>query len=59
MIYNGEDLLSYNPLFLVKDFNDNKEMISISYEFMTNADVATIATKGLIENPTNPFTGKK
>ena len=25
---------------------------------MTNADVPVISTKGLIENPINPFTGK-
>jgi len=47
----------YNPLFMVKDFND-KGFVT-SQEFMTNADVPTIATDDLIENPQNPFTGKK
>lgn len=47
----------YNPLLLVKDFNSNK--FSTSEEFMTNGDVPTLAVKDLIENPNNPFTGKK
>ena len=46
----------YYPLFMVKDFN-SKGFIT-SEQFMTNADVATIATKDIIDNPTNPFTGK-
>lgn len=45
----------YNPLLMVKDFNAKK--FSISNEFMTNADVPTLATKDIIKNPTNPFTG--
>ena len=46
----------YYPLLLVKDF-DSKEF-AVSEEFMTNADVVSIATKGIIDNPLNPFTGK-
>lgn len=45
----------YYPLLLVKDF-DSREFTT-SHEFMTNADVPTLATKDLISNPTNPFTG--
>ena len=30
-----------------------------SNEFMTNADTPTIAFKDIVENPVNPFTGKK
>ena len=45
----------YYPLLLVKDF-DSKEF-AVSEEFMTNADVVTIATKGVIDKPVNPFTG--
>ena len=45
-----------NPLLMVKDFDATE--FSISNEFMTNADVPTIATKDLISNPINPFTGK-
>lgn len=47
----------YYPLLLVKDF-ESKEF-TVSDEFMTNADVPTLATKDLIENPINPFTGKQ
>lgn len=47
----------YNPLLLVKDFNSNK--FSTSEELMTNGDVPTLAVKGLIKNPKNPFTGNE
>ena len=47
----------YYPLFMVKDFNSDG--FTVSGEFMTNADVPTLATEGLIKNPTNPFTGKE
>ncbi len=47
----------FNPLLLIKDFN-SKEPFKTSYEFMTNADVPYLATKDIIENPTNPYTGK-
>lgn len=49
------DLEFYFPLLMVKDFNS--EGYNVSNEFMTNADVPTIATSGIIENPVNPFTG--
>jgi len=45
----------YYPLLLVKDFGSTE--FTMSDEFMTNADVPTLATKDLIENPVNPFTG--
>ena len=51
-----KDVESYYPLLMVKDF-DSKEFVT-SYNFMTNADVPTLAFRGLIENPRNPFTGK-
>ncbi len=51
------DLQSYTPLLMVKDFNDND--YTVSDEFMTNADVPSIAMAELIENPVNPFTGKE
>lgn len=50
------NLKSFFPLLMVKDFNG--EGFTTSNEFMTNADVPTLATNGLINNPTNPFTGK-
>ena len=47
----------YYPLLMVKDFGSKE--FTVSDEFMTNADVATLATQGVIENPVNPFTGKE
>ena len=47
-----------NPLLLIKDFNATGE-VKTSYEFMTNADVPTIAVSHLPEDlQKNPFTGK-
>lgn len=50
-----DDVSRYNPILLVKDF-DSKNF-AIDTQFMTNADVPTLAFDGLIENPVNPFTG--
>ena len=48
----------YNPLLLVKDFNATGD-VKTSNEFMTNADVPTIAVSHLPkEFHKNPFTGK-
>lgn len=52
---NKIDLEYYYPVLLVKDFGATE--FSTSYEFMTNADVPTIATKGIAEEVINPFTG--
>ena len=46
----------YNPLYLVKDFGSTE--LTIDETFMTNGDTPTLAFKDLIENPTNPSTGK-
>lgn len=54
--YWETDVENYFPLLLVKDFNSTE--FTTSHEFMTNADVPTLAFKDLIENPVNPFTGK-
>ena len=50
------DVMYFNPLLMVKDFDSHG--CATDNSFMTNADVPTIAFSGLIENPTNPFTGK-
>ncbi|MBQ0015269.1 MAG: hypothetical protein KBS82_08130 [Oscillospiraceae bacterium] len=47
----------YNPLLLVKDYKASGEY-KIDNTLMTNADVPTIATNGVIKNATNPYTGK-
>lgn len=46
----------FYPLLMVKDFNSKG--FTTSNEFMTNADVPTIAFEGTVSNPKNPFTGK-
>lgn len=46
----------YNPLLLVKDFN-SRGIMTVSDEFMTNADVPVIAGESL-GKLTNPYTGK-
>ncbi len=53
---NIEDAMFYNPLLLVKDFNSRE--FTTDMTFMTNADVPTLATAGLVESPRNPFTQK-
>ncbi len=45
----------YRPLLMVKDFGATG--FTTSNEFMTNADLPTLATDGVVENPVNPFTG--
>lgn len=50
------DLEFYYPLLMVKDFNSTE--FTVSDDFMTNADVPTLTTDGVIQNPVNPFTGK-
>ena len=51
------DGTNYYPLLMVKDFGSTG--FSISNEFMTNADVASLAADGVIDDPVNPFTGKQ
>ena len=50
-----QDIESFMPLLMVKDFNSKG--FTISDELMTNGDTPSIATSGIIENPVNPFTG--
>ena len=52
---NYKDLMLYNPLLMVKDFDDHG--FSTNGDFMTNADTPILAMKGIIDNPVNPFTG--
>ncbi len=53
---NNQDLECFMPLLMVKDFN--AKGFTVNEQFMTNADVPTIATSGIIKDPVNPFTGK-
>lgn len=52
-----DDTMFYNSLLLIKDFGETG--FKSSDEFMTIADVPTIAMDELIENPINPLTNKK
>ena len=56
MRFGKRDIMAYNPLLMIKDF-DSQEFTT-DYTFMTNGDVPTLATNDLIQDPTNPFTGK-
>lgn len=47
----------YRPLMLYKDFDS--EGFTISDEFMTNADLPTLAVQNLLTDARNPFTGKE
>ena len=51
------DVQGVNPLLMVKDFGASGFIVDDT--FMTNADVPTIATKDIISDPVNPYTGKK
>lgn len=54
----GLDVEYVWPLLMVKDF-DSHEPFKTSLQFMTNADVPTLAMEGVIKNPINPFTGNE
>ena len=56
LLDNGLDVMFCNPLFLVKDFGSTE--LTLSDEFMTEADVPTLAFDGVVDNPSNPFTGE-
>ena len=47
-----------NALLMVKDFNKKHSLI-FDKTFMTNADIPYIASKDLIDNAKNPFTGNR
>jgi hypothetical protein len=50
------DFSIFNCSLLVKDFNATG--FAVEEDFMTNADVPTLAFYELIDHPVNPFTGK-
>jgi hypothetical protein len=59
---NGSTLQSYNPLLMVKNFNDGHSdsdtALKIDDSFMTNADTVFFALKDIVDNPVNPFTNQ-
>lgn len=56
LLPNGFDTGWFRPLLMVKDFN--KKGFEIDRQFMTNADVPNLATKNLIKDARNPYTGQ-
>jgi YidC/Oxa1 family membrane protein insertase len=56
---NGNSLIMFNPLLMVKDFSDGRAAddagVKADYDFMTQADVPYLASRG-ITNSVNPFT---
>lgn len=52
-----EDIMLYNALLMVKDFGD--QILRVDHQFMTNADVPSLAFQDLILNPVNPATGNR
>ena len=48
----------FNPILFFKDFNINGGM-KTDMTFMSNADVVSMAVKGIIDKPINPFTGNE
>lgn len=51
------EIMRYNPLLLVKDYNS--ETFNIDNSFMCSADVPSLLMEGIIDNPINPYTGNK
>ena len=52
---SGVDMDLFMPLLLVKDFNQTG--FKVSKDLMTNADTPSLAVRGIIDSPSNPFTG--
>ncbi|MBR6158023.1 MAG: membrane protein insertase YidC [Lachnospiraceae bacterium] len=57
LLPGGVNVEAVNPVLLVKDFDSNGEF-TVDTQFMTNADTTVLATRGIIADPVNPFTGK-
>ena len=55
MILDDVDLMPFNPLLMVKDFDSHT--FRTDPAFMTNADTIVLATDDVIDDPINPFTG--
>jgi hypothetical protein len=52
-----KDMMAFNSVLLYKDFDS--EGFTIDDQLTTNADTPALATKDLIPNAANPFTGTK
>jgi arylsulfatase A-like enzyme len=54
---DGENMVRFNPLLMVKE-PDVRGRLTVSNEFMTNADTVPIVSK-VLENPVNPYLGTR
>ena len=54
--FDYEDILYYNALLMVKDFNSRA--YKTDNRFMTNADTPLLAFEGVVDHPWNPFLQK-
>ncbi len=50
------DCEAFAPLLLYKDFGSTGPLVTCD-DFMSNADTPYLASRGIIEDPCNPFTG--
>ena len=50
------DAQGLNPLLMVKDFDADR--FTVNQDFMTNADIPSLAVKDIVDSPVNPYTGK-
>lgn len=57
ILEDGFDIERNYALLMVKDFNEGG--FETSEEFMTCADIPALAVEDVIEDPVNPFTGKR
>lgn len=48
---------AFRPLYMVKDFGSTG--FTVDTTLMTNADTPALAVSGLIDEPVNPFTGRR
>jgi len=55
ILSNGLDMMAYNPVLLIKDFDE--EGFRVSDEYMTNAVVPYHASEGVVVDQINPMTG--
>ena len=57
ILEDGRDAEGFCPLLMYKDFDSDG--FNTDTGFMTVADTPYLATKGILKDPVNPFTGKK
>lgn len=58
ILEDGYDAQIFLALLMVKDFNDSSDVMTVSDDFMTIADVPYLAVNGIVTDAVNPYTGK-